>query len=59
MNIILLGGGIASISLSYFLQNNKNIKNIHILEKESKIGGLLRSYKFGKREDIRNYDGCS
>jgi protoporphyrinogen oxidase len=48
MNIILLGGGIASISLSYFLQNNKNIENIHILEKENKIGGLLRSYKFGK-----------
>ena len=47
MNITLLGGGIASISLSYFLQNNKNIENIHILEKENKIGGLLRSYKFG------------
>ena len=48
MNITLLGGGIASISLSYFLQNNKNIENIDILEKENKIGGLLRSYKFGK-----------
>ena len=48
MNITLLGGGIASISLSYFLQNNKNINQINIIEKENKIGGLLRSYKFGK-----------
>ena len=48
MNITLLGGGIASISLSYFLQKNKNIKQINIIEKENKIGGLLRSYRFGK-----------
>ena len=48
MNITLLGGGIASISLSYFLQKNENIKQINIIEKENKIGGLLRSYRFGK-----------
>lgn len=44
MKIVLLGGGIASISLSYFLQNNKKISELIILEKESKPGGLLRSY---------------
>ena len=48
MNITLLGGGIASISLAYFLQNNKKINRINIIEKENKVGGLLRSYKFGK-----------
>ena len=44
MKIVLLGGGIASISLSYFLQNNKKITELIILEKERKPGGLLRSY---------------
>ncbi len=44
MKIVLLGGGIASISLAYFLQKKKEIKEILILEKEKKPGGLLRSY---------------
>ena len=44
MNITILGGGIAAISLSYFLQKNKKIKKITILEQDKKPGGLLRSY---------------
>ncbi len=44
MKIILLGGGIASISLAFFLQNNKKINEINILEKDKKPGGLLKSY---------------
>ena len=44
MKIVILGGGIASISLAYFLQKKKEIKEILILEKEKKPGGLLRSY---------------
>ena len=45
MKILILGGGIAAISLAKFLQNKKEIKEITILEKDDKIGGLLRSYK--------------
>jgi protoporphyrinogen oxidase len=48
MNVTILGGGIASISLAFFIQNKKKIKKITILEKDNKTGGLLRSYKFGK-----------
>jgi protoporphyrinogen oxidase len=48
MNITILGAGIASVSLAYFLQSKKNIKNITIVEKETHIGGLLRSYKINK-----------
>ena len=44
MKIVILGGGIASISLAYFLKKKKEIKEILILEKEKKPGGLLRSY---------------
>ena len=46
MNIIILGAGISGISLAYFIQNFKKIKNIYIIEKDNKLGGLLRSYKF-------------
>ena len=46
MNIIILGGGISGVSLAYFIQNFSKIKKIYILEKEKKLGGLLRSYKF-------------
>ena len=48
MNITILGGGISAISLAYFIQNSKKIKNIYIIEKEKNLGGLLRSYKFDK-----------
>ena len=46
MNIIILGGGISGISLAYFIQNFEKIKKIYIIEKDKKLGGLLRSYKF-------------
>ena len=46
MDIIILGGGISGISLAYFIQNFSKIKKIYILEKDNKLGGLLRSYKF-------------
>jgi protoporphyrinogen oxidase len=53
MIINILGGGISSLSLAYFLQNHSFIKKINILEKEEKIGGLLRSYNIrGIRYDI-------
>ena len=48
MNITILGAGISSIALAFFLQKNKKIKKIKILEKEKNIGGLLRSYKINK-----------
>tara|TARA_B110000211_G_C14091331_1_gene559323 strand:+ start:3880 stop:5190 length:1311 start_codon:yes stop_codon:yes gene_type:complete len=48
MNITILGGGIASIALAYFLQKSNKIKKITILEKENNIGGLLRSYRIKK-----------
>jgi len=46
MKIGILGGGLSGISLAYFLQDNEKINHIEILEKEYKIGGLCRSFKF-------------
>ena len=48
MKITILGAGIASIALAFFLQKNKKIKKITIIEKENELGGLLRSYKINK-----------
>ena len=48
MKINILGGGISAISLAYFLQKSKHIKEINIFEKSEQLGGLLRSY------DIKN-----
>ena len=48
MKILILGGGIASVSLAKFIQHKKQIKQITILEKDDKIGGLLRSYRINK-----------
>lgn len=44
MKIGILGGGLSGISTAYFLQNNKGIKRIEILEKEHEPGGLCRSF---------------
>lgn len=44
MKIGILGGGLSGISTAYFLQNNKGIKSIEILEKEREPGGLCRSF---------------
>ena len=40
-NVIILGGGIAGLSLAYFLDHNSII-----LEKNKQIGGLCRSFDF-------------
>jgi protoporphyrinogen oxidase len=45
MEITILGGGLAALSLAYFLQHDKRISQIVILEKEEKLGGLLRSFE--------------
>jgi protoporphyrinogen oxidase len=48
MEVIILGGGLAGISLAYFL-NRSSI----IIEKESHVGGLCRSFEFkGVMHDI-------
>ena len=39
----ILGGGIAGLSLAYFLRE----KSVAVLEKEKKVGGLCRSYHAG------------
>jgi protoporphyrinogen oxidase len=44
MKAIILGGGLAGISLAYFLQNRPEITSIDILEKEEEPGGLCRSF---------------
>jgi protoporphyrinogen oxidase len=45
MKIIILGGGLAGISLAYFLQENPHITEIGIFEKEAEPGGLCRSFE--------------
>lgn len=52
MKIAILGGGLAALSLAYFLQEQENIEEITILEKEDGIGGLCRSI----RKDGYTYD---
>lgn len=53
MNYTILGGGLSAISLAYFLQENKNIDEIHILEKDEEPGGLCRTYvKEGMEYDV-------
>jgi protoporphyrinogen oxidase len=44
MRLLIAGGGLAAISLAYFLQDAPSVSDIHILEKESEIGGLCRSF---------------
>jgi protoporphyrinogen oxidase len=44
MNVLILGGGLAGISLAYFLQNREEITSIDLLEKEKEPGGLCRSF---------------
>ncbi|MBR1486475.1 MAG: FAD-dependent oxidoreductase [Synergistaceae bacterium] len=47
MNVTILGAGLAGITLAYFLQENKNIDSITLLEKEKTSGGLCRSLRVG------------
>ncbi|MDR1579089.1 MAG: FAD-dependent oxidoreductase, partial [Synergistaceae bacterium] len=44
MRLVILGGGLAGISLAYFLQNEPDITTVDIIEKESRVGGLCRSF---------------
>ncbi len=43
-NILIVGAGINGLTLGYKLKDNYNIT---IIEKENKIGGLARSFKYG------------
>lgn len=53
MKITILGGGLSAVSLAYFMQNDEQIEEITILEKEDDIGGLCRSiHKDGYTYDI-------
>lgn len=53
MKVTILGGGLSAISLAYFLQEDGQIEEITILEKEDDIGGLCRSiHKDGYTYDI-------
>lgn len=44
MKTVILGGGLSGISTAYFLQQ-KGFKDITILEKENKTGGLCKSVR--------------
>lgn len=53
MKYTILGGGLSAISLAYYLQENKNIDEIHILEKDEVLGGICRTYvKEGIEYDV-------
>ncbi len=53
MNYTILGGGLSAISLAYYLQEDKNIDEIHILEKDEALGGICRTYvKDGIEYDV-------
>lgn len=53
MNYTILGGGLSAISLAYYLQEDKNIDEIHILEKDEVLGGICRTYvKDGIEYDV-------
>ncbi len=47
MKISILGGGLAAISLAYFLQSEDWIDEIIIVEKESRLGGLAKTHRKG------------
>jgi protoporphyrinogen oxidase len=44
VNLIILGGGLAGLSLAYFQQDHSTISKITIFEKENNLGGLCRSF---------------
>jgi len=53
MNYTILGGGLSAISLAYYLQDNKDIDEIRILEKDEVLGGICRTYeKNGIQYDV-------
>ncbi len=48
MKAIILGAGISGVALAHYLQKNKKIKEIILIEKNSEPGGLLRSFTYKK-----------
>ena len=44
MELVIFGGGLSALSTAYFLQHNSQISSITLLEQESRIGGLCRSF---------------
>ncbi|MCI9590096.1 MAG: NAD(P)-binding protein [Lachnospiraceae bacterium] len=44
MKVGILGAGLAGLSAALFLQESKEIQEIHIFEKEKETGGLCRSF---------------
>lgn len=53
MKLTILGGGLAAISLAYFMQDEELFDEITILEKEDRLGGLCKSIqKDGYTYDI-------
>ena len=45
MKIMILGAGLSGITTAYFLQQYKQVDEIHIIEKEYEVGGLCRSLR--------------
>ncbi len=46
MKAIILGAGISGVALAHYLQENKKVKEITLIEKNTKPGGLLRSFTY-------------
>ena len=68
MKISILGSGLCGLTTVYLLQENAQIDEICLIEKEAEVGGLCRSYEthgvtfdigphifFSKRQDILQY----
>jgi protoporphyrinogen oxidase len=45
MKYTILGGGLAGVSLAYFLQDCEEISEIEIIEKDDVLGGICRSFE--------------
>lgn len=45
MKYTILGGGLAGVSLAYFIQDNEEITEIEIIEKDEVLGGICRSFE--------------
>lgn len=46
MKVGILGAGLSGTTLAYFLQEDKKVESVELLEKSEKPGGLCRSYPF-------------
>ncbi len=53
MNVTILGGGLAAVTLAWMLQKRDDVASIEIIEKEDRLGGLCRSFDLqGQAWDI-------